>query len=352
MQKIKNIGLIMFCETKKALFRFFDKDFLGIAPKYKVVFLWLAFLAVIPLFSKYSVVELFLYGNIYLIYAVAWDLLSGYTGQESFGHSLFVGMAAYLTGFLGFKLMDLGVLSFATPFVVNLLLGALLAALFGLLIGIPSLKLKGPFLALATLSSAALGREMVMLFSQYTGGEEGMSGIPSISGFSAYYLSIAVMVIGVGISYFMSRSSLGTLLKGIREDEAAAKAVGINTTFYKVGAFMISAALVGMAGAFHAYYNGSASPSLISSDLSLEIITFAVVGGIGTIIGPIGGVYLLWILGYFLNSWLPGFKTVIYMGVMVLIMLLLPKGAWATIVEKINHSFSAWKKDKKGKNHE
>lgn len=343
--------LLKFKQTiKNLIFKFFSKEFLGIAPKYKIALLWMLILSIIPAFGKYSITELFLYGNIYLIYATAWDLLSGYTGQESFGHSLFIGMAAYLTGFLGFKLMDLGILSFATPFVVNLLLGALLAAVFGLLIGIPSLKLKGPFLALATLSSAALGREMVMVFSSYTGGEEGMSGIPSVSGFSAYYLSLLIMALGVGISYVISRSKYGTLLKGIREDEAAAKAIGINTTFYKVGTFMISAALAGLAGAFHAYYNSSASPSLISSDLSIEIITFAVVGGIGTITGPIGGVYFLWILGYFLNSWIPEFKTIIYMILMVMVMILMPKGAFTSLVEKISGVFETWKKNREGKN--
>lgn len=342
--------------TKKDnfIFEIFSEKFLGIPPKFKIMFLWIVFLIIIPFIGNYSFMEMFLFGNVYLIYATAWDLLSGYTGQESFGHGLFVGIGAYLSGFLGFKLFQLGVLGFKTPFLVNIILGGVVAALFGLIIGIPSLKLKGPFLALATIAAVSLGHELVMKLSQYTGGEEGLTGLPEIPGKLGYYVSLILMLICVGVSYFISRSKFGTLLQAIREDDSAAKAVGINTMKFRVGAFVISAALAGFGGVFHAYYLGGASISLVSTDLSLEIITFAVVGGIGTIIGPIGGVYFLWIIGYYLNVYLTkwgiphasSWKTVIYMGIMVVCMILIPKGVWASIVDKIKASYESWKNGK------
>lgn len=331
-------------KIQDAIFYFFSDKFLGASPRIKVTLLWMIFLAVIPQVGGFVAMDLFLMASIFLIYTTAWDLLSGYTGQESFGHSLFIGLSAYFTGFLAFRFANLGIMDIHTPFVVNLLIGAGIAALFGLIIGLPSLKLKGPFLALATLSSAALAHELIMPLSKYTNGEEGMDGLPTMPKISIYYIAVIIMFICVGISYFISRSKYGTLLKAIREDDAAAKAVGINTTKFKVGTFVISAAICGIAGSLHAYTTGVVSPMLADTGLSLEIITFAVVGGMGTIVGPIGGVYFLWILGYFLNSIAPEFKTIVFMALMVIIMLLMPKGIWAHILDKITASFKNWKK--------
>jgi branched-chain amino acid transport system permease protein len=242
----------------------------------------------------------------------------------------------------------MGIFDVHTPFLANLFIGAIAAAILGLIIGIPSLKLKGPFLALATISSAALAHELLMPFSKYTGGEEGMAMPSSITIMpkDIYFISLLLMVICVGISYAISRSKYGTLLKAIREDESAAKAIGINTTKFKVGTFVISAAICGLAGAFHAYKTMVVSREMVDTALSLEIITYAVVGGIGTITGPIGGVYFLWILGFFLNSWIPEFKIIVYMILMIIIMLLMPKGLWTTVIEKITASFHNWKKSK------
>lgn len=331
-----------------AIFYFFSEDFLKIKPLYKIIFLWALFLGLVPLFGGFLMMELFLMGNVFLIYATAWDILSGYTGQESFGHALFVGLSAYLTGFLGVKLVP-AVISTPMPFVVHLLLGGLLAAIFGFLIGVPSLKLKGPFLALATLASGALGYELAISLGSYTGGEEGIPiwQIVNFTSTEKYYISMIIMGICVGIVYILSRSRYGTLLKAIREDESAAKAIGINTTKFKVGAFMLSAFLCGVAGCFHAYKLANVIPNThIASNFSLEIITFAVVGGIGTIVGPIGGVYFLWIIGFFLSSSFPEAKMIVYMVMMIIIMVMMPKGLWITIVEWIKGYYLAWKKNK------
>ncbi|HCL56735.1 MAG TPA: hypothetical protein DHW82_06970 [Spirochaetia bacterium] len=334
-------------KIKNGLFSIFSEKYINIPPRYKIIILWALLLAVLPFFSKFSTVELFLFGNIYLMYATSWDILSGYTGQESFGHSLFIGISGYLAGFLSYRLAEMGILDIHLPFGVNMIIGAVVAGLFGLIIGIPSLKLKGPFLALATLSSASLATELVKFFNEYTNGEEGLSrisSVSSISGVKAYYLSIVLLFVCLGITYFISRSKYGTLLKAIREDDAAAQAVGINTMKFRIGAFVLSSALAGLAGCFHAYYLGGVSPTLVETSLSLEIITFVVVGGIGTITGSIGGVYFLLLTSQILRGFFPEFKVMIYMILMVVVMLFLPKGLWSYITEKTVSSYQKWKR--------
>lgn len=338
------------------LYEVFSEKFLGLAPRYKIMFLWILFLCLVPLFGGYVATEFFLFGNIYILYATSWDLLSGYTGQESFGHSLFVGLGGYMAGFMSYRLAEMGILNVHLPFAVNLILGAGIAAIFGFILGVPALKLKGPFLALITLASAELAHHLIMFFGKYTNGEEALSGISAVSNISsdinyAYYISIILVAVGVGAAYFISRSKYGTLLKAIREDDPAAQAIGINTVKFRVGTFMISAALTGLAGTFHAYYLGSAGTTLVAG-LSIEIITFAVVGGIGTIVGPIGGVYFLWFLSSYLIEPFMGLiglggkgKVAIYMLVMVLVMVVMPKGIWATVVDKIKASYQKWKKE-------
>ncbi len=330
--------------VKPMYFAFSEKTG-GVAPRYKIMFIVILFLALIPQLFGVVTVTVVMDINVFLIYVAAWDLLSGYTGQESFGHSLFIGLSAYFSGFLAFRFAEMGILNVHLPFIVNIFIGGFIAALFGLIIGIPSLKLKGPFLALATLASAVLGHELVMTMSKFTHGEEGLSSHKHLyfPEETAYYISIALVIVLVGVCYFISRSKYGTLLKAIREDDSAAKAIGINTVKFRVGIFVLSAAIAGMAGSFHAYKVGVVSPSIIDTALSLEIITFAVVGGISTIVGPMGGAVILFLMGDFIRNEAPEYKIIIYMAFLVIVMILNPKGIWASIVDRVKLSYENWK---------
>lgn len=263
---------------------------------------------------------------IYTVYVAAWDLLSGFTGQENFGFALFIGTGAYLVGFLtkfGGGIAPL----WGIP------LGGLAAASIGLALGIPCLRLKGPYLALATLAAAAIADRLAIIFSKYTGGEDGIYGVEFLTGdlLTDYYAALVFMVASVGILYAIGRSYIGLLLKAIREDEAAAEAGGVNTTLYKVAAFVVSAWFGGMAGAFNAHYLGYVGPdAVLASHISLNIIIMAIVGGAGSIINAALGAFVLAVAADYLKHF-GEYHLLIYTSLLILVLLFMPKGIFTTL---------------------
>ncbi|KYZ75813.1 hypothetical protein AXX12_11485 [Anaerosporomusa subterranea] len=263
---------------------------------------------------------------IYTVYVAAWDLLSGFTGQENFGFALFIGTGAYLVGFItkfGGGIAPLW----------GILLGGLAAASIGLALGIPCLRLKGPYLALATLAAAAIADRLAIIFSKYTGGEDGIYGVEFLTGdpLTDYYAALVFMVVSVSILYMIGRSHIGLLLKAIREDEAAAEAGGVNTTLYKVAAFVVSAWFGGMAGAFNAHYLGYVGPdAVLASHISLNIIIMAVVGGAGSIINAALGAFVLAVAADYLKHF-GEYHLLIYTSLLILVLLFMPKGIFSTL---------------------
>jgi branched-chain amino acid transport system permease protein len=290
----------------------------------------LAVLFLFPLFySNPYLVSVLIIANIYTVYVAAWDLLSGYTGQENFGFALFIGAGAYLVGLMT---KFVGVLApwWGIP------LGGLIAAVIGLVIGVPCLRLKGPYLALATLAAAAIAERMAIILNKYTGGEDGIFGIEYLSGSPEmdYYLSLIFMVVCVAILYYIGHSHVGLLLKAIRQDENAAQAGGVNSTFYKVGAFVVSAFFGGMAGAFNAHYLGYVGPdAVLASSISLNVIIMAIVGGTGSIIHAALGAFVLAIIADFLKS-IGEYHLLIYTTLLILVILFMPKGFITTLASK------------------
>jgi branched-chain amino acid transport system permease protein len=313
-------------------------------------------------------VKLFIEANIFAIFVMSWDILSGYTGQENFGHHFFVGVGAFLIGLFTVAFVKpatvdgvqmAAILGFKLPSYLLIIFAGILAALFGVFLGIPCLKLSGPFLALATLSMGLIFHEFVdkilpglspMLKAHTT---EGIRSIPKLvsSQYTFYYLLLGVLLVSLVLIYTFSRSHYGLVLRAIKEDEPAAKAMGISTTFYKVATFSMAAFFAGVAGAFMAYSLGAISPADVESSTTLKIISMCIVGGMGTISGSFGGAYFLILLMFalkeiarFLTS-ITGiaaiktvfveFEDVFYYGAIVLVLLFMPKGIIATVTKKL-----------------
>ncbi len=264
--------------------------------------LCLIILTVIPFLSndlKYVYVFLpqFTLAMIFAIFAASWDLLTGISGQISFGHAIFFGVAGYICAyFIDYQ---------GFPTWVAIVLGSLGAVFFGLLIGIPCLRLKGPYLALGTLAFSLI---LLKLFLQGSlahifFGSEGISGLPSLSDdpIIEYFIIFIFTIISFIVIIQISKSKLGTIFKSIRDDETGADASGINTTKYKVIAFMISAFFAGLAGTFYALYNTAVNPTGNFGTLnSFFAILMASLGGLTTITGAALGAFFFIFLEYIL----------------------------------------------------
>ena len=173
---------------------------------------------------------------IYAIWAASWDFMSGLTGRENFGHSLFIGAGAYTAGFLA-------TVWFANPW-YSLPAAVVVAVAFSVVVGFPTLRLKGPYFALAMLTASAIMQRLCLIFWEYSGGEEGLYGLEPLilSPLHYYWFVLAILVVTVAILTALAHSHWGLLLRAIRGDEATCQAAGINVTFYKIASLMISAA--------------------------------------------------------------------------------------------------------------
>lgn len=236
----------------------------------------------------------FTYAQLFAIYALGWDILSGMTGQISFGHMFFVGVAGYTTGLLNIYLH--------WPIWVTIPLGAVMAIAMGLLFSFPALRLKGPYFSLVTLILPLAAARLAIILSDWTGGELGKFGAAPLCPVSAwaydfklnqycnYHMIWGLMaLVAVGLIWLAS-SRIGKILEAIRENEEAVEAAGINPAKYKILAFAVSALVVGLGGAFSVHLNeGVFFNSLLSLTTSTEMIVAAVIGGMGTILGALWG---------------------------------------------------------------
>jgi len=233
---------------------------------------------------------------IWALLAASWDLLSGYTGQVSFGLAGFFALGAY-TAAAASKHLGL------SPW-LGLALGAAVAAVVGLGTGFPALRLRGHYLALVTLALAELIRLTAQNWLAVTGGPFGIYDFGSFTGLpatgilraQAVYLIVAAIV-GAGVGamlYVCRRTRAGRAFRAIREDEVLAESLGINTTVYKLLAFGLSSGLAGLAGTLYAYYIQLVSPTVATAATTSLVIGMAVFGGLGTIWGPAFGALLLY----------------------------------------------------------
>lgn len=273
--------------------------------------------------------------GINVIMVAGLSLLFGYAGQISLGHAAFYGLGAYTSGYL----VKTGV---AWP--LALLAGIVVAAVGGLLLALPSLRLKGHYLAMATLG---FGEIALFFFSEgdpITGGTNGLRGIPpaSVGPFvadtpaSKYMLVWAIACLVLLLAGNLVRRRPGRALRAIHGSEIGAQACGVDTVRTKVQVFVLSAALGGLAGVLYAHYAGFVSPSTFSITLSIGLVAMVALGGMGSLAGAVAGTVLLTLLPY-ADAIIPGlsrqtvetlqsWETDIYGIVLILVMLFMPKG--------------------------
>jgi branched-chain amino acid transport system permease protein len=278
------------------------------------------FMAALPLvFSGNYLIGVLTVSVIYGIWAVSWDFMSGLTGRENFGHSLFIGVGAYTAGFLNTTFGFSGWWSLPAAMVM--------AVVFALVIGVPTLRLKGPYFALAMLSGAVIMQRLMLIFWEKTGGEEGINGIEPLirSQLGFYYFALAALILVTAVLQALARSNWGLILRAIRGDEATCQAAGINVNFYKIASLAISAAFAGAGGAIYAHYQLQVSPQLFAVVTSITVITMVYVGGMASIYGPVGGAILLVLLTELLRNF-GEWRLMIYSCTLILILFFLPNG--------------------------
>jgi branched-chain amino acid transport system permease protein len=215
-------------------------------------------------------------------------------------------------------------------------LGALAAVLAGLIIGIPSLRLRGTYLALTTLAFPIILLGLVFAFPGFTGGELGISGISRLAGsrVTDYYIVVVLMLGLCTIMWKITDSNTGIIFHAIREDEIAVRASGVNTTHYKLLAFCLSGFFAGIAGGLYAHFMRIAGPSTLEVSLSFQVVIWAIFGGIVTIYGPVGAVFLLYPLTEFMHI-LQDYRILVFACIVLLILLYMPDGLFKWLREKI-----------------
>ncbi len=251
--------------------------------------------------------------GINIILAVSLNLITGFTGQFTLGHAAFMAIGAYVSAIFTAK--------FGQPFIVAIIASGIAASIAGVIIGIPTLRLKGDYLAIATLGFGEIVR-ILALNIDYIGGAIGFNDIPQYTNWT-WIFAMTVLTV-VLISNFI-KSYHGRACISIRENEIAAEAMGINTTFYKVLAFAIGAFFAGIAGALYANYFYFIKPDSFGFMKSIDILVIVVFGGMGSIPGSILGAILLSVISSFLQN-IPDLRMVIYAVILFLIMVYKPTG--------------------------
>ena len=317
----------------RRLFKDFQGDVLAI-PGRLIALIFFLLLFLLPLITQEPyTLRILIFSKIFVIFAVSWDFLSGYTGQVNFGHALFFGVAAYTAAMLN---KYLGLQPWAT-----IPIGAIVAVGAGVLMCLPALRLRGPYLSLVTLAFPLIVLGVIKAFPDVTGGEHGITGLTRLSDsrITDYYISAVVMTISVFIMWKLTdaKSALvrtGIILHAIREDEIAARASGINTIRYKLLAFAVGGFFAGIAGGLFAHFMRIAGPSTLDLMLSFQAIIWTVFGGIVSIYGAVVGVYFLYPLMEFLRV-IPELRVLIFAAIVIVILLFMPEGIAVWIRDKI-----------------
>ena len=280
-----------------------------------------------PKFWQGLLAQVFILG----VYAMSYDLLMGYTGILSFGHAMFFGTGAYVTGILlthaGWSLWQ----------VTLAVLGV--AIIQGLVIGVLSLRVRGVYLAMVTLAFAQMFFILAEAtdFRDLTGAEDGLHGIPIPAWMSPtderlrfYFIALAFCVVMYLIARRVVESPTGRVMVAIRENEARAQMIGYNTFVYKLIAVTLSGTLAALAGLMNALWNVNANPAMLSVTTTINALLMVIIGGVGTLVGPLLGAGVLQLLGYWLNSTFGPRWPLIFGIVYILIVLFFPYGLVGT----------------------
>ena len=263
-----------------------------------------------------------------IILAVSLNLVNGYTGQFSLGHAGFMSVGAYLSAavtlFLGPRLLGVAgstTLTQGALFFFALLAGGLSAAVAGLLVGVPSLRLKGDYLAIVTLGFGEIIRVLFQNFEPL-GGALGLNGIPAYT--NAFWV-LAFGAVTIFTVACLVHSTYGRGFIATKDDEIAAEAVGLNTTRYKIVAFVVGAFFAGIAGGLYGHFKQTISPSGFDFSKSIEIIVMVILGGMGNTVGVILAAILLTLLPEVLRP-VAEYRMILYSFLLIVLMLVRPQG--------------------------
>ncbi|MFR4946930.1 branched-chain amino acid ABC transporter permease [Thomasclavelia spiroformis] len=256
--------------------------------------------------------------GINIILASSLNLATGYLGQLTLGHAGFMSVGAYVSALCSIHL--------ELPFIASLLMGAIIAAIIGVIIGIPTLRLKGDYLCIITLAFNEIIR-VIMVNLSITNGSKGLVGIPRSTNFAIVFFSAAVTVF---VIYSIVKSRHGRAIISIREDETASELSGIPTTYYKILAFAISAFFAGLAGGLYAHYITVISPKVFDYNKSVEILVIVVLGGMGNWKGSIIAAIVMTILPEYLRAF-SQYRMLLYAAILIISMILKEKNIFKTI---------------------
>lgn len=278
----------------------------------------LAVFAGVPWYGSDVLIQFGINALLLAVLAQGWNIIGGYTGYASFGNSVFFGLGGYGVG--------IAMVQWHLPFAVGMAFGVVLAVAFAVLLGIPVLRLKGHYFAIATL---ALSQVMTAIVSNV-----GIAGqniglvLPPLNNDPLFYeLSLGLLSIATLTIWGLTRSRFGFGLIAIRENEEGAAVMGVNTTLYKVMAFALSGIFSALAGGIHAYWITFLDPaSAFDISLNVKMIIMAVFGGPGTVLGPIVGALSLSAISEFLSSEVTSIAGLFFGLVIVVAVVLMPRG--------------------------
>jgi branched-chain amino acid transport system permease protein len=268
-----------------------------------------------------------LFTMMYVVLALSWNIISGFTGYTSFGHVAFYGIGAYA--------LAIPVTDYGWHWIPALGFGAVLAVVIAVAIGFPVLRLKGPYFAIAMLGTAEGTRVVATVWDGLTHGGLGVSLPSAETSMQTYYAMLLLMVVTIVVAYVVGHSRFGIRLNAIREDEGAAEALGINATAYKLAAFGLSAAFPAVAGGIQAYKVLYIDPpSVFFVQITIAMALMSMLGGKGTVIGPIVGAVLLYTAQELTWVNFPTAHLIAYGLFIVLIARFLPRGLMGFAIDR------------------
>ncbi|MCL4531698.1 MAG: branched-chain amino acid ABC transporter permease [Actinobacteria bacterium] len=284
--------------------------------------------------SNSFAIDIFIRVLLFAFLGVAWNLLGGYAKQLSLGHAAYFGLGAYTSTLL---LIRFGV----SPW-IGIIIGGVMAMLASLPIGALCFRLRGPYFAISTIATAQALMLLFLKFRDFAWGAEGTTipyqgNSPLMMQFDAkaayYYIALAMLVIGMAVTYWVERSWMGYYLVALGEDQDAAEAVGVNVPRIKRDIYMISAFLTGLAGTFYVQYIYFIDPNTaFNFNISVEAALVSIVGGVGTLWGPVVGTILLEPTSALVQSWLggtyAGVQLILYALILMAVILWRPTGLW------------------------
>lgn len=264
-----------------------------------------------------------------IILAVSLNLTIGFLGELTLGHAGFMSVGAYAGCIFSQVMAD--ILPTVIRFPLAMIIGGLVAAVFGIIIGIPVLKLKGDYLAIVTLAFGEIIRSVIINL-EFTGGASGLKGTPQDS---TYIIAFIVTIISVILITNLTESGQGRAIKSIRDNRIAAEASGINVTYYRLLAFVVAAFFAGVAGVLYGHNISILTAGTFDYNKSIEILVFVVLGGLGSIRGSIISATVLYILPEILRG-LQDYRMIIYSLVLIMIMLINSSDQFSGIKESLD----------------